>query len=211
VLTLSATFGALWATWQFLAGTAARASGPISDPNDFAYLMAVVLPLAGMLAAREPRWRVAWLACCAALICAILASLSRGALVGLAAVGLWLVLTRKVAPSMILFAGGLMLASAIAVPTFVQTKLLVRSHGASTTGSQRLVYWDAASRMALDRPLFGFGPDRFQTAGLPYIQNPVRRDKNVDANSTCGFSLRRRTGSRPCWSSLRSWHRSGAR
>jgi O-antigen ligase len=77
-----------------------------------------------------------------------------------------------------------MLASAIAVPTFVQTKLLVRSHGASTTGSQRLVYWDAASRMALDRPLFGFGPDRFQTAGLPYIQNPVRRDNKVDANST---------------------------
>ena len=76
-------------------GDVDRVSGPIGEANDFAYLLASVLPFAVYLTSRDRRWRTWWVLCCGVLILALFGTLSRGALVGLAAVVLWAVATRR--------------------------------------------------------------------------------------------------------------------
>src|SRR4051794_2754316 len=111
VIVLSATAAAAWSLYQFLVvGSLDRAGGPISDPNDFAYFMACVLPLVGYLISSDRRARALWIACFLLVSAALLATLSRGALVGLAGLAVWAVATRRVPVTGLLF-GGLALAS----------------------------------------------------------------------------------------------------
>ena len=86
-----------WGLYGFVALGLERAGGPIEDPNDFAYLMVCVLPLAYYLFAqdkgrklpvgcvlRPPGWA------------AMLATLSRGALVVVSALVPWAIATRRI-------------------------------------------------------------------------------------------------------------------
>jgi putative inorganic carbon (HCO3(-)) transporter len=90
VISLSATLAAGWALYQFVFDpTTERAGGPIGDPNDFAYFIACVLPLVGYLIARDHgAARIAWATGFVLLAGTLLATLSRGALVGVAALAL---------------------------------------------------------------------------------------------------------------------------
>ena len=95
VLVLSSTAAALYGVVLLIKGDVDRVSGPIGEANDFAYLLASVLPFAVYLTLRDRRWRTWWVICCGVLILALFGTLSRGALVGLAAVVLWAVATRR--------------------------------------------------------------------------------------------------------------------
>ena len=53
VLVLSATAAGLYGAVQLVTGEAERVSGPIADANDFAYLLASVLPFAVYLVLRD--------------------------------------------------------------------------------------------------------------------------------------------------------------
>ena len=66
------------------------------SPSDFAYLIVAVLPVSGYLFARESSRRFLWGACFLVILAAMLASLSRGAVVGLAALAVWAVAARRV-------------------------------------------------------------------------------------------------------------------
>ena len=77
------------------AATSSASSGPIGEANDFAYVLASVLPFGIYLTLRDRRFRVVWVLCCALIVAALFGTLSRGALVGLAAVVLWAVATRR--------------------------------------------------------------------------------------------------------------------
>jgi putative inorganic carbon (hco3(-)) transporter len=165
VLTLSTAGAAIWALAAFLGGELDRASGPIQDPNDFAYLMATVFPLAAFLFVEERGRRVLWGACLALMLGATLATLSRGALVGLAALAIWAVASRRV-PIFGVLAGLVTLASVLLVALFFWSPLIeerVEQKGqiADRNATTRLAFWDAAARMAYDHPLVGVGPARF--------------------------------------------------
>src|SRR3954447_8033370 len=95
VLVVSATAAALYGSLLFITGQVGRVSGPIGEANDFAYVLASVLPFAVYLSARDRHLRALWLMACAVLVLALFGTLSRGALVGVAGVVLWAVATRR--------------------------------------------------------------------------------------------------------------------
>lgn len=165
VVALSATLAALWGLYAFLEGDVARAGGPISDPNDFAYLMAALLPIPVFLMGEGGWHRVLWAASFMTLSAGVLATLSRGALVGLACLAVWAVVTRRV-PLMGVLAGlGTALAVAglayVFVGPLVQERVGEKQNIASENVDSRFAYWGAAVRMSADHPLVGVGPGGF--------------------------------------------------
>jgi O-antigen ligase len=176
VFVISAAAAAAWALYEFLiAGATPRAAGPITDPNDFGYLQACVLPLAGYLLAAERRGRVLWALCFALMAGAILASLSRGALVGLAGLLVWALLTRRVPLGGLALGLGAVLAlgatAAVIWSPLINDRL--QSHGkiAQQNVESRLAFWSAAVRMWEDNPVLGVGVDRFGIEASTYVRN----------------------------------------
>jgi putative inorganic carbon (hco3(-)) transporter len=198
VLSLSATGAALWALVAFLSGQLERAGGPISDPNDFAYLIATVLPLTAYLWIEDRGQRALWGSCFAVQAAATLATLSRGALVGLAALAVWAIATRRVPVVGVLAAIGALVGVVLVALTFwsplinerVESKEKVQSENAAS----RLAFWDAALRMSYDRPLTGVGPDRFKHEAENYVRGatsgltqPVAHNSYLEILAENGF------------------------
>lgn len=219
VLTLSTTAAALWALVAFLGGELERAGGPITDPNDFAFLIAAVLPLTAYLWIEEPGRRVVWSVCFALQAGATLATLSRGALVGLAALAVWAIATRRV-PIFGVLAGiattiVLVLIALLFWSPLINERLESKERIQGQNASSRLAFWDAAVRMWYDRPVAGVGPGRFndeapnyvRNSGLP-LKNPVTHNSYLEILAENGifalaFFLAYIWGS---WRSLRrSW------
>jgi len=190
VLALSTIVGAAWATVQFLDGSVARASGPISDPNDFAYLLAAMLPFIAYLYAIERRrgWRWVWGIGLGCVALGILGSSSRGAFVALGVTGLWAIATRRVSP--LVATGSLASVAALAALSLALSSartsqnLQVREHGLSTSVSLREVYWSAALRMTANHPLLGIGPGRFEALSGGYVRDTPKLEHEIAVNST---------------------------
>jgi O-antigen ligase len=188
VLCVSAIVGAAWATVQFLDGAVARASGPISDPNDFAYFLAAVLPFVAYLFMREPRRRWLWGTGLACLALGILGSSSRGAFFALALTALWAILTRRVSSRVL--AGGLAILALMAVLALglssarTSQNLRVRQNGLAGSVSLRRVYWSAALRMSANHPLLGIGPGRFEAVSPGYVRDTPKLEHEVAVNNT---------------------------
>jgi putative inorganic carbon (hco3(-)) transporter len=198
VLSLSATGAALWALVAFLSGELERAGGPISDPNDFAYLIATVLPLTAYLWIEDRGRRAVWASCFALQAAAMLATLSRGALVGLGALAVWAIATRRVPVVGVLAAIGTLVGVVLVALTFwsplinerVESKEKVQSQNTAS----RLTFWDAALRMSYDHPLTGVGPDRFSQEAESYargttsgIEQPVAHNSYLEILAENGF------------------------
>jgi glycosyltransferase involved in cell wall biosynthesis/O-antigen ligase len=175
VLALSAMVGAAWASVQFLDGSVVRASGPLGDPNEFAYFLAAVLPFLAYLFAVERNRRWLWGVGLLSLTLAILGASSRGAFVALGVTLVWAIFTRRIAPRIVaaaiaIAATAAFLALAVSSATTAQN-LQIRSNGLSMSVNERKAYWSAAERIALDHPLFGVGPANFRTVGPRYIRD----------------------------------------
>jgi putative inorganic carbon (HCO3(-)) transporter len=201
VLIASLSAAAVWGLVLFLSGKAERASGPISDPNDFAYLLAVMLPVCLYLIIDDRALRWLWLACFTAMVGGTLAALSRGAFVALGVTLVWVVLTGRVR------LGGLLVSVLAVFVTLlvgltlwggvinerVQSKQQIGSENASS----RLDLWSGAVRMAMDRPITGVGAGRFGAESVNYVrnnpiilQNPVTHNSYLEILAESGpFSL----------------------
>ena len=182
VFVLSAACASACALYQFIVLGQSRAGGPISDPNDFAYVMACVLPFAAHLltTARSRRWL--WAVCFVILCAAVLATLSRGALVGLAALAVWGTATRRIPIAGVLL-GIVALMSVIAVAFALwapqlHDRLAGKGKVADANVASRQALWSGALRMAGDRPLLGVGPGRFGAEAPMYVRNSPLDIKN---------------------------------
>jgi putative inorganic carbon (HCO3(-)) transporter len=188
VMVLSSSLAACWGLYGFIVLGSDRAAGPISDPNDFAYLMTCMLPLAGYLLVSEPRRRVLWAVCCLLLLGGALGTLSRGALVGLSAVVLWGIVTRRIPLSGVLL-GFAAVLSVVAIAfsawaPLLHDRLQQKGHIAERNVTTRQALWAAALRMAEDRPVTGVGPGRFGIEARRYVRNvPLVIDKPYVHNS----------------------------
>jgi putative inorganic carbon (HCO3(-)) transporter len=188
VLVLSSTAAALYGVVLLIKGDVDRVSGPIGEANDFAYLLASVLPFAVYLTLRDRRWRTWWLLSSGVLILALLGTLSRGALVGLAAVVLWAVATRRtrlggVLAGLFVVAGVVLLAFTLWRP-LIDERLAAKSKVATANVESRKQYWRAAGSMAADHPLLGVGPGRFGIEARNYVRNdPLNLDDPVVHNA----------------------------
>jgi O-antigen ligase len=188
VLIVSSTIAALYGTVNFVTGHVGRVSGPIGEANDFAYVLASVLPFGVYLALRDRRLRLLWGLCSAVIVLALFGTLSRGALVGVAAVVLWAVATRRtrmggVVAGTVVVAGTLLLAFTLWRP-LIDERLAAKSVVAQANVDSRQAYWSAAARMAADHPILGVGPGRFGVEAANYVLNdPINIDKPVVHNS----------------------------
>jgi putative inorganic carbon (HCO3(-)) transporter len=151
-----------------------RAGGPVLDPNRYAQIMIVLLPLALLQfrAAKTRARRIGAAAVGALILAAILLSYSRGAFLALALLTVLLPVVGWVRPARLL-AGVVILAAAVAVvaPGYFQrvgtigdaASLLSRNSGAGADGAirGRTTEMLAALHAALDHPVLGVGPGQY--------------------------------------------------
>ena len=130
------------------------------------------------------------------LIGATLATLSRGALVGLAALAPWAILTRRVPLTGVLL--GVVTIVSVAGLAFalwapiLNDRLSMKSHIADKNVDAREALWTGAVRMAADRPFTGVGPGRFGIESSAYVRNnpvPLGEDR-WSTTRTCTCSPR---------------------
>ena len=166
-----------------------RAAGPISDHNDFAFYLHPALPPA--IALRRPgampgRWDLA----AAVVAVGMVATVSRGALLGLAVMLVVGLLSRQVRLRDLVGLGGVLLAAASVLAVWqrelVLDSLTQKTAIAGQNVSERFYLWDAAARMVLDRPVLGHGPGSFATEHTWFASRlPVdaRNDLDVAHNT----------------------------
>ena len=188
VLSLSTAAAAARGLFSFLVLGIDRASGPIEDPNGYAYVLATVLPLTGYLIVTERRRRWVWVACFVLIAGAIAASLSRGAFVGLAAVALWALASGRFTLRNALIGSTAAVVAAAAIVALLTPDIGKRLEQKERFGaknvSSRQAFWRGALSMAADRPLTGVGPGRFGTEAQFYVRrNPVVLRNPVVHNS----------------------------
>jgi putative inorganic carbon (HCO3(-)) transporter len=177
-VTVSVTAAAIYGLWLFLAKNVHRAAGPLEDPNDFAYLLASTLPMVGYLIATDRRWRAWWCLCFGLIVAATLATLSRGALVGMLAVVIWGTVTRRIPFRAALVS--MVMALVVAALTFtlwkpiVQDALHQKSHVAQSNVEGRETRWVAALELTQRSPVFGVGPGLYPRDAVPLRRiNPL--------------------------------------
>ena len=188
VLAISAAGASIYALVGFLGNRLTRAAGPIADPNDFGDLIGAVIPLTLFLFVEDRKWRVLWGLVLAALLAATLGSLSRGALVGLAGLLVWGILTRRV--SAVALLGAATLIATILVMAFaffgsvVKERVSGRERITSSSAAARIVFWEAAASMTADHPLLGVGPERFDAEREKYLHGtPIALESRISTNS----------------------------
>lgn len=198
VLVMSTAAAAVAGLVLFLQGHRRLAGGPVGDPNDFAFLLMTMLPLAVYLTAVDRGRRWFWGVCCLLMLAAVLGTLSRGALVGAAALLLWALGTRRLPVTRVLAAIGVALGVLVLGLTLwrplIDERLQAKSRIAHTNIESRQALWLAAIRMAGDRPVTGVGPGRFGTESPQYLvneplglENPVVHNSYLEILAECGL------------------------
>lgn len=147
-----------------------RAGGPLEDPNDLAFFLVAALPLLMLGSRRTAHLRAA---CAVVLVVAILATFSRGALLGLAVALLVAVLLGAVRLST---AVGVGLVASVAVGALWATHADVvarsieeKSSIAAANVASRATTATMAARMTADSPLLGQGPGGFAEAAPRFV------------------------------------------
>jgi putative inorganic carbon (HCO3(-)) transporter len=151
---------------EYLSGKQQLATLPYVNQNDFAFILVTSLPLMFVLLDGPKLLRPLLLGAIGLVSAGILLSLSRGALVGVAAGFLLFVLTDRRRIQVTLTAGALATVGALLVihsnPQRFQQAVLLKQHVAHENVSTRFGAWGAAARLASDHPLLGVGPGNFQ-------------------------------------------------
>lgn len=148
----------------FALGADRRVGGPIGDPNDFAFFLLPAVAL-GVAVRRTTHRRWPWDVATVMVLVAVLGTLSRGALVGLAAM-----VVVAVATGMVRVRSAVALTAAVAAvtglvalsfPALVSVSLQQKDFVAQQNVSERLDLWTAAAAMTVDHPVLGMGPGAF--------------------------------------------------
>ncbi len=198
-LVAGAAASALGAVVSFAFLGSPRATGPLEDPNDLAYVItaAVSIVLLAVQKAVRPMGALAWGAVLALLLVGALATLSRGGILATTAVLLW-ALSRGLIPARFLVATGALLAALAATilllaQDVVQQALDQKQYIAASNVDTRLLRWQAAARMLADNPLLGVGPGGFRTGYVEYSgfaelaeRTPVAHEMYLEVGAELG-------------------------
>jgi putative inorganic carbon (HCO3(-)) transporter len=152
-----------------------RAAGPLEDPNDLAYLIACTLPIIAYLFKAEPRRRLLWGACFVVGTGAMLSTFSRGALVGVGALLVWGIVTRRIPFRAILagvLTGLILVALAFTVwKPFFDDALQQKEHVADHNIESRESRWAAAVQLGGESPVFGVGTGLYPIKAMPILRD----------------------------------------
>jgi putative inorganic carbon (HCO3(-)) transporter len=166
VLSGAASIAAFDGLGNFINEETILASLRYADANDFAYVLATTLPLTFWLLRERWALKPVVLLMVGVIAAGVLLSLSRGALVGLAAAAIWHMLTsRRHIPVLALGVAMVVAVTYFYVnrnPEQVEFSFQAKQKVAAQNVDLRLDAWNAAVRMAEDHPLLGVGPGNFQ-------------------------------------------------
>jgi putative inorganic carbon (HCO3(-)) transporter len=163
-----------------------RAAGPIGDPNRYAQIMLVLLPIAYFKARREPRrWlQVALFSCGALILAGVLLTYSRGAFVTLVALLTLLAVTKAIRLRALALIAAALIAAVVAfapgyvlrVATLQETSGLLQGTRVSQSEGvlrSRLTEMLAAWSVFVDHPFLGVGPGQYEPVySIQYMSNP---------------------------------------
>ena len=134
VMVAAAAVASLIGLIAFFSHHVTRASGPISDPNDFGFLLASSLPLAiYQIRWRATRWaKVAWSVALILIFACTLATFSRSALLGLIGAGVWASVTGRIRLRWLITTlatgAAIALSAVLFAPQLVQTAFGMKAH-----------------------------------------------------------------------------------
>jgi putative inorganic carbon (hco3(-)) transporter len=199
VLGATATISAVLGMNEYFSGREPIATLPYAQADDFAFMLATSLPLMFWLLGSRRRWQVpVVLGMIGTVFAAILLSLSRGALVGLAAGFVFLLVTDRRRLQLALVGGVVATVAAVLViqsnPARFQNALTLKQNVAQQNVTTRFVAWSIAGRLAADHPLLGIGPGNFRDryprlsgdpAGTPSLA--VAHDAYLDVAAELGI------------------------
>ena len=196
------------ALWSFLVDGDPRATGPLEDPNDLAYVLVSAVPLLIALFARRTRpERTTTLPRPAAALIGLLVlvlvlgaavTVSRGGFIALTVTLVWLGLRRAI-PGRVLAAAGaaVVLAAvvvAVAFPVLVGTALTQKDQVGGANVDDRALRWQVAATMLPEHPVLGVGPGGFRSNYLGTSHNaelaeqtPVAHNMYVEVAAELGL------------------------
>lgn len=187
VVVAASAIASVLGLWTYFSGAVDRASGPLENPNDFAFLLASSVPLAlhrlhGASSAR--RWLVT--AALLTIFAAILATFSRAAIVGLVVAAGWAILTGRLRLRWGLMAcAGLFVAGlgTYAVqPELVENTFSQKQNVSQENVDSRVRYWSVAIEQFASSPLVGVGPGNYEARYTEY-EYPVAGVVNTTHNA----------------------------
>lgn len=198
-LVAGAAASALGAVVSFAFLGSPRATGPLSDPNDLAYVITAAVPIVLVSVRRATRALVAagWAVVLALLLVGAAATFSRGGIIATACVLVWTV-SRKLVPARFLAGAAVLLATLavpilVSAPAVVQNALAQKEYIAATNVDTRLLRWQAAARMMADNPLLGVGPGGFRARYVEYSgfaelaeRTPVAHEMYLEVGAELG-------------------------
>jgi hypothetical protein len=179
-----------------------RAQGPVNEPNRFAQIMIVLLPL-GLFAHRTSRTmsaRTYALVFTALIFGGVALTLSRAAFTAVLFLGIALVWLRWVRLSRILLCAVLLAAVTPSVPFYVARMTSITKAGAVVSGDgrgadgsmrSRTTLMRAALNVYLDYPIIGVGPGQFNRYyGAMYARDPaIKMNDQVHRRTLRAHSL----------------------
>lgn len=173
VFVLSSTAASAAAIVRYVTTPSGRAGGPLDDPNDFGFFLAVAIALGTALALRaHGRQRTLWWGCVVVLLGGMALTLSRGAILALFVALVWALAQRHV--RLLPLLGGVAVALVALAPVALQAvdslqqSLEEKQRIGSRNVETRTLRWQAAGLMTLDNPLLGVGPAGFRQEYVNY-------------------------------------------
>jgi hypothetical protein len=167
LVVLAAAVASVIGLVAFLDHHVARASGPISDPNDFGFILASSVPLA----IYQVRWaatvwvRALWGVALVLILACTLATFSRDALTGLLVAGLWALVTRRLRLRWLLaVVAGAAAVGGVALlitPHLIQSDYDQKAHIAIKNINVRFGYYHVEFDEFAHNPITGVGPGNF--------------------------------------------------
>jgi O-antigen ligase len=197
-LVLGAAVAASGALFSFIFQDEPRATGPLEDPNDLAYVLAAAVPIVLVRLSRARGHRMLLeLAAVSLLLAGTAATVSRGGALAISAALLWIV-TRQVLPARLLAAGAIAVTvvggvGALLAAPQIRTALEQKTYIAATNIETRQLRWEAALRMLADHPVTGVGPAGFPGEYLTYSgfaelteRTPVTHEMYLEVGAELG-------------------------
>jgi putative inorganic carbon (HCO3(-)) transporter len=173
VFVVSSAAAAVVGTFRFLTSMTGRASGPIGEANDFAYMLATATPLALYLAWRQRERRALWLLASGVLLITIALTLSRGAIVGLGLAALWAALhSRTIAKGLVAAIAGVVLLGGVVLAVdskWVDDRLNAKTAVVDENWASRKALWRGAIDMFQEEPLLGVGTGLYPHRAAEFV------------------------------------------
>jgi len=139
------------------------------DNNNFAMVMLMIIPFVIYLIRQSNNKILRWslFAVIPMILFSVLATQSRGALIGMGFVGVWYVLNSKnKTTSFISLAACVVLILAFAPPQWVERMNTINQAGQDTSMMGRVGAWQISSAVALKHPFIGAGPHAIEIGSV---------------------------------------------